>query len=81
MRNGHEAGSLTLVLGSREKGKGSTQFFSRIQANFSEAEKDSGFRAAALSGKKDGKFDCIYAPSSDLTILNREVLFMVILYK
>ena len=81
MRDGNKAGSLILVLGSRERGKGATQFFSRIQANFREAEKDSGFRAAALSGKKDGKFDCMYMPSGDLTILNREVLFTVILYK
>lgn len=30
---------------------------------------------------EDGKFDCVYAPSGDLTILNREVVFTVILHK
>lgn len=51
---------LQCFLAQGKEEKGTTHFFSRTLSNFSEAEKNLEFRAAALSGKKDGKFDCVY---------------------
>lgn len=43
-------------------------------------QKGLGFKAAALSGKEDGKSDGAYVPPGALTISNREVVFTVTLH-
>lgn len=64
LRDGHKAGSFTVVLGPRQRGTGWGADGGGLPISFPEyspisvRQKGLGFKAAALSGKEAGKFDC-----------------------